>query len=247
MRTEVEFFNKTSTEYLAEYGRETPEGYSFRVRREKVLDLLPSGSGKKILDLASGPGVMIKGLRAKGYEVVCVDAAPEMIELAKIEAGKDASVTCEVGDAYALRFAPETFDIITAMGLIEYLDDQDKYLSETRRILKKDGAAIITVPNVWSPWRLWNRILRFLLSIFKPKKVTGLLHREYTRHGFAALLKKHGFSIEAVRYYNFKLVPYPLDRLLPRLTVLQSHLFEKLDGTPFSFLGTGFIVRAKKR
>src|SRR3989338_1043389 len=103
MRTEVTFFNKTSADYRAEYERETPEGYSFRVRREKVLALLPAGTGKHILDLASGPGIMIKGLRAKGYRVTCVDAAPDMIAIAKKEAGSDTEVVCEVGDAYALR------------------------------------------------------------------------------------------------------------------------------------------------
>lgn len=247
MRTEVSYFNKTSTEYAAEYGRETPEGYSFRVRREKVLNLLPDGNGKKILDLASGPGVMIKGLRAKGYAVTCVDAAPDMIELAKKEAGNDPDVTCEVGDAYHLRFDNASFDVVTAMGLIEYLDDEERYLRETARVLKPGGVFLITVPNVLSPWRAWNRVLRGIRSLARPSKETGLLHREYTRSGFNALLEQNGFSVRSTLYYNFKLIPYPLDRVLPRLTVSQSTLFEKLDQTPLRFLGTGFIIGASKR
>jgi SAM-dependent methyltransferase len=245
MRTEVSYFNDTSSSYLAEYGRETPEGYSFRVRRDKVLALLPNGASKKILDLASGPGVMIKGLRAKGYTVTCVDAAPDMIELAKKEAGDDPNVTCEVGDAYHLRFDDALFDAVTVMGLIEYLEDETAYLKETARVLKPGGTLIITVPNVWSPWRVWNRMLRGIRAFVRPSKA-GLLHREYTRRGFGALLENTGFSVRAVRYYNFKLVPYPLDRFLPRLTVWQSALFEKLDRTPLRFLGTGFIVEAAK-
>jgi SAM-dependent methyltransferase len=246
MRTEVSYFNDTSSSYLAEYGRETPEGYSFRIRRDKVLRLLPDGRGKSVLDLASGPGVMIKGLRAKGYAVTCVDAAPEMVELAKREAGNDPAVTCEVGDAYALRFADGSFDAITAMGLIEYLEEEGRFLKEAARILKPGGTFVITVPNVWSPWRIWNRLLRAVRKTVRPSKQTGLLHREYSRRGFADLLERHGFSARETVYYNFKLVPYPLDRLFPRLTVRQSTVFEKF-GAPLRFLGTGFIVRALKK
>ncbi len=246
-RTEVTFFNDTSNSYLAEYQRETPEGYSFRVRREKVLAMLPEGSGKKILDLASGPGTMIKGLRAKNYDVTCVDAAPDMIELAKKEASTDPYVVCEVGDAYGLRFADNAFDIETAMGLIEYLDDEHKYLNEVKRIVKPGGTAIITFPNIWSPWRAWNRVLRAVRNSVKPHKATGLLHREYTAKRVRALMDEHGFDTVDVLYYNLKLVPYPLDRLFPRFTVWFSHVCEKLDRTPLRWFGTAFIVEARKR
>ena len=247
MRTEVTFFNDTSSSYLAEYERETPEGYSFRVRREKVFELLPSGANKHLLDLASGPGIMIKGLRERGYRVMCVDAAPEMIELAKKIAPGDVDVACEVGDAYSLRFADASFEVVTAMGLIEYLDDEHRYLAETNRIVAPEGIAIITVPNVWSPWRIWNRFLRMLIKIIKPHKQTKLLHREYTRTRMRDLLVQHGFEIEMVYYYNFKIIPYPFDRIFPRATVRFSALCEKLDNTPLRFLGTGFIVKAKKK
>lgn len=246
MRTEVAYFNDISTTYLGWYRDETPEGYSFRIRREKVLKMLPNGAGKKIIDLASGPGIMIKGLRARGYDVTCVDAAPDMIELAKKEAGTDPLVKCEVGDAYSLRFRDEEFDIMTAMGLIEYLTDEPKYLREAHRIIKNGGKLIITLPNVWSPWRLWNRALRLIAGIFRPNTQDALLHREYTVKEFNELLKAHGFAPTRVWYYNFKIVPFPLDRLLPRLTVLQSKLFEKLDSTPLKFLGTAFIVEATR-
>ncbi|MBI5645194.1 methyltransferase domain-containing protein [Candidatus Kaiserbacteria bacterium] len=246
MRTEVTFFNQTSSDYLAEYDRGTPEGYSFRVRREKVFDVLEPGEGKRVLDLASGPGIMIKGLREHDYEVTCVDAAPDMIELAKRVAGNDPHVTCEVGDAYGLRFDTGSFDTMIAMGLIEYLEDQARFLGEAARVVKSGGYMIITVPNVWSPWRMWNHALRLVRNAVRPSKATGLLHREYTKRGFETLLREHGFESEKTLYYNFKLIPYPLDRLLPRFTVAQSRIFEHLDKTPLKFLGTGFIVKARK-
>lgn len=246
MRTEVNFFNKTSGEYQEEYARETPEGYSFRVRREKVLNMLPDGTGLHILDLACGPGIMIKGLRKMNYRVTAIDAAPDMVALAQAVAGDDSQVTCQVGDAYGLSVPNKAFDIVTAMGLIEYLDDEPKYLKETNRILKDGGTAIITYPNVWSPWRMWNRVLRALVKIFKPHKQTLLLHREYTKKRTIAQFRAHGFEPTEILYYNLKLIPYPFDRIFPRFTVWFSGVCEGLDSTPLKFLGTAFIVKATK-
>src|SRR5437879_4691181 len=126
MRNEVTYFNKKSKEYRAEYDLETAEGYSFRVRREKVLALVKGGSN--VVDIASGPGVMIAAFRSKGCTVTCVDAAPEMIARAKEEYPDVAAV---VGDAYELPFENARFDVATAMGLIEYLEDEGKFLKET--------------------------------------------------------------------------------------------------------------------
>jgi ubiquinone/menaquinone biosynthesis C-methylase UbiE len=247
MRTEVTYFNDISKTYKDWYADETPEGYSFRVRREKVLAMLPDGTGMNILDLACGPGVMIKGLREKHYEVMAIDAAPEMVSLAQDVAGSDPMVTCAVGDAYELSVPDKAFDIVTAMGLIEYLDDEPKYLREMNRIIKDNGIAIITYPNVWSPWRIWNGILRVGAKILQPWKKKILLHREYTSGSAIADLKDHGFDATDVMYYNFKLVPFPLDRAFPRFTVWFSKVCEPLDRTPLRFLGTAFIVKATKR
>ena len=242
-RTEVTYFNDLSKTYLGWYSQESPEGYSFRVRREKILNMLPDGTGMHILDLACGPGIMIKGLRAKHYRVTAIDAAPDMVELAKKELPNDAMVTCEVGDAYALSVSDASFDTVTAMGLIEYLDAEPKYLKEMNRIIKNGGIAIITYPNVWSPWRIWNRFLRFVI---RRGKKPLLLHREYTVKRTLAQLRAHGFEPTEVLYYNFKLVPFPLDRFFPRCTVWTSKIFEHFDKTPLRFLGTAFIVKATK-
>jgi ubiquinone/menaquinone biosynthesis C-methylase UbiE len=245
MRTEVTYFNDLSKTYLGWYSDETPEGYSFRVRREKVFKMLPhDGNGLHILDLACGPGIMIKGLRARNYTVTAIDAAPDMVELAKKELPNDPLVTCAVGDAYALDVQNGQYDIVTAMGLIEYLDDEPRYMKEMNRIIKNGGTAIITYPNIWSPWRIWNRILRFIAH--RGKKPL-LLHREYTVKRTLDQFKEHGFEPTRVVYYNFKLIPFPLDRYLPRFTVWTSKIFEHLDRTPLKFLGTAFIVEAKKR
>ena len=250
MRSEVTYFNQKSKAYREEYDRETPEGYSFRVRREKCLDLIPDNSA--VIDIASGPGVMVKGLRAKNCTVTCVDAAPEMIERAKEEFPDSDTVRSLVGDAYGMDLPTGSYDIALAMGLIEYLEFEGKFLDEARRLLKPGGLLIVTFPNYFSPWRAMGRtglfIMRMLRKLVGRAKPVVITHREYTLSRASALLNQHGFTSERAWYYNFKLVPYPLDVKFPRLTVLQSKIFEHLDSVPFfRMIGTGFIVKAIRR
>lgn len=248
MRTEVSYFNKRSTSYRKEYDRETPEGYSFRVRREKVLALSPERCD--VIDIASGPGVMIPGLLKKHCRITCVDAAPEMIARTKEEYADTLNVEAIVADAYALPFPDARFDTALSMGLIEYLEDQGTFLDEAARILKPGGIFIVTFPNYTSPWRAFNRFALYLKSFVRPARAIdedNVTHREYHRNEAIALLAKHGLETRKVVYYNFKLIPYPLDRWLPRLTVLQSTLCEYLAHTPLRFFGTGFIVEALRR
>ena len=246
LRPEVSYFNDKSAAYRAEYDRETPEGYSFRMRREKVLALTPDKA--TVLDIASGPGVMIAGLRKKGCTPVCVDAAPEMIARAKEEFPDAESV---VGDAYGLPFDASRFDTALAMGLIEYLEDEKKFLGEAKRVLKPGGALIVTFPNYLSPWRAFNRavllVLRAVRKLLGKEKFGPVTHREYTLMRAKWLLSTNGFEPKRVRYYNFKLVPHPLDVRFPRFTVALSKVFETLDRTPLRFIGTGFIVEAVKK
>ncbi|MBP9760303.1 MAG: class I SAM-dependent methyltransferase [Candidatus Pacebacteria bacterium] len=255
MRKEVSFFNDTSTAYIAEYDRETPEGYSFRVRRERVLELLPqNGSGKRVLDIACGPGIMAEGVSEKCYSIDCIDAAPDMIEIARKKYGKVPNTTFAVGDVYAINAPADTYDFVTAMGLVEYLDDQDKAMAEIARVTKKGGTVIVTFPNHPSFWRAWARTLRTVTDMPRAlyRKVTGkkkypITHREYTEDEARAYIQRHGLHPESAVYYNFKVTPFPFDGWFPRFTVWQSGQLEKPSSSLRKICATAFIMQATKQ
>ena len=59
---EVDFFDRTSKRYLAKYDELNTEGYSFRMRRDKVEKMIKGNhEGKTLLDIGAGPGIMIEG------------------------------------------------------------------------------------------------------------------------------------------------------------------------------------------
>jgi ubiquinone/menaquinone biosynthesis C-methylase UbiE len=254
-RDEVNWFNDVSTSYRKEYDRETTDGFSFRMRRDKVLSLIPQdGKGKKVLDIACGPGILIPGLRERGYTITAVDAAQAMVDRAREEHKAGPDLTIEVGDVYALKYPDATFDAVTALGLVEYLDDQSKAHKEMARVLKPGGTLVVSYPYRWSPWRIWGRFLMAITWI--PRRLYKLLtgsrghyitHREYTVADARAKFSDAGVTPDRVWFYNLKLVPWPLDQWFPRFTVWQSSLLEGFDSTPFRWIGTAFNLRGTKR
>lgn len=56
------------------------------------------------------------------------------------------------GDARAIPFADESMDLVTAFEIIEHLPrkDQQNFLKEIFRVLKKDGKAVVSIPEPYS-------------------------------------------------------------------------------------------------
>ena len=249
---EVDFFDRTSKRYLAKYDELNTEGYSFRMRRDKVEKMIKGNhEGKTLLDIGAGPGIMIEAILRYGYNVVAADAAPKMLELAKEQFGNNPKVEFLVTDARQIPKGDNSYDVATAMGLVEYFEEDDTYYKEMRRVLKPNGELIVSYTNIFSPWRVFNRValmilrpLRKLVGIDTSGKDNNIRHKEYTVSGVKEQLRKNGFEPTEVVYYNFKLIPYPLDNMLGRVTVWQSKAFEPLDKTPLKWLGTAFIVKS---
>src|SRR5262249_56745794 len=54
--------------------------------------------------------------------------------------------------ATELPFDSESFDLVTALDVVEHLDDDVKGLAEIRRVLKPGAPAVIFVPAFQSLW-----------------------------------------------------------------------------------------------
>jgi SAM-dependent methyltransferase len=197
---------------------------------------------------------MIEALKKRGYRITAVDAAPEMVARAKEEHSEGPDLAIEVGDVYSLKYRDASFDVVTAMGLIEYLADEEKAYREMTRVLKPGGILVISYPYLFSPWRIIGRIvmlftwpLRKLRNVLLGTRGHYITHREYTVSTARTMMKKYGVTSDRVWFYNFKLIPWPLDQWFPRFTVWQSKVFEGLDSTPLRFIGTAFNLRGVRK
>ncbi|HTR18376.1 MAG TPA: class I SAM-dependent methyltransferase [Candidatus Paceibacterota bacterium] len=152
---------------------------------ERILALHSTYYGK-ILDIACGPGLLLKKLSdaAPRAQLFGIDISPKLCEIAK-ERNPEAEI--QVGDAESLPYADETFDFVFMTETLAHLPRPSKALSEAHRVLKPTGIFILTVPN-----RDWLRY-EFYERMRKEKFPTGTHYFRFKE--IESLLRGSGFRI----------------------------------------------------
>ena len=146
-------------------------------------------SGKlKLLDLGCGTGKMLKLLRQFG-NTTGVDSSPKAIAYCK-EKGAGKVI---LGEATKLPFRKESFDVVTAMELVEHIEDDAGALREWFRVLKPGGVLFLTAPAyMW----MWGSADKFAHH-----------KRRYTAGQLVELLERNGFKVIRSSYFNTLLFP----------------------------------------
>jgi SAM-dependent methyltransferase len=188
-----------SKERLARLGQIEGWHFWFSGRRTLVRELMNRTpmDHPLHLELGCGTGSMARDLKARGHRVVAVDLRHEGLERSRL---MDPSAMLVRADATCLPFRNVSFDVVTALDVLEHLDD-DAALLQLHRVLKPGGRMILSVPAM--PW-LWSA----------RDEDAGHLRR-YTPRLLEAALLRARLSVVAIRYYLFILFPLiALSRLL---------------------------------
>ncbi|MEV0844724.1 class I SAM-dependent methyltransferase [Streptomyces sp. NPDC049954] len=106
----------------------------------EALDGLLPGHHTTVLDLACGTGIVGGCLRERGRTVLGVDLSAGM--LARAGGRLDAVVRA---DARALPFADASVPAVTAVWLLNLLDDAAPVIAEAARVLRPGGVFVTTV------------------------------------------------------------------------------------------------------
>lgn len=115
----------------------------------KLLHLFPGAARqRRLLDLGCGTGANLALLGRYG-RVFGLDISPEALGLA---AHRDRRQPLAEGLANCLPFRDATFDVITALDVVEHVEDDCGALREVRRLLRADGRFILTVPAFQWLW-----------------------------------------------------------------------------------------------
>lgn len=137
----------------------------------------------RILDVGCGTGANLEMLANFG-QAEGVDVSDDALEFCQAKGLK-----AHKGLAEKLPFADESFDIATALDVVEHLDDDVAGLKEMHRILKKGGKTLIFVPAFMWLWGVQDDISN---------------HRiRYTKKQIVERLEKAGFEIERATYANW--------------------------------------------
>jgi SAM-dependent methyltransferase len=153
----------------------------------------------RFLDVGCGTGANLEMLSQFG-EAEGVDVSDDALEFCR-----EKGLKVEKGLAEKLPFEDETFDMTTALDVIEHLDDDVAGLKEMFRVTKRGGYSLIFVPAFMWLWGVQDDVSN---------------HRiRYTKTQVVERLKKAGYSVERATYANWTFfTPILAGRTLMKLT-----------------------------
>lgn len=164
-RAEIEKFGALANRWWDENGPQKPLHQLNPARLDYVAKQLPL-RGKKILDVGCGGGLLSEALAREGAEVVALDLAEELIEIAKLhlyESGLKVDYRLQSVEALAEEMAalahpalaafahpcasPGQFDAITCMEMLEHVPDPSSILRACEKLLKPGGKLFASTLN----------------------------------------------------------------------------------------------------
>ena len=169
---------------------EDPEPWAWPRRR--ALLLAEVRRGERVLDLGCGAGRFVAALRAAGADAVGVELAEAALERARRNvAGADLRLLEPDG---SLPLDHGDVDLVWCSEVLEHVPDTAALLTEVRRVLKRGGRLLVTVPD-------HGRLRRTLIALARHDAhydPLGQHVRFYTRRSLARTLRASGFAGVAI-------------------------------------------------
>ncbi|MGH9321223.1 MAG: class I SAM-dependent methyltransferase [Vicinamibacteria bacterium] len=174
----------------------------------------PRYRGKKVLEIGCGAGIDLMQFARAGALVSARDLTENAVDLTKRNLAREGySGDIRQGNAEALDFAEDTFDVVYSHGVLHHTVDTEKSISEVHRVLKPGGEAVVM---------LYNRISWFHFVSWISR--TNVEHKDKD----APIIRMYTTSECRELFQAFENVRIHVDRF-PRKTVKFENLFAKLN------------------
>lgn len=105
--------------------------------------------GARVLDVGCGGGILSESLAAAGAEVVGIDLAPRVLEVARLhlhESGLKADYREVSVEALAAQM-PGAFDAVACMEMLEHVPDPGSVIGACAALLKSGGRLFVSTLN----------------------------------------------------------------------------------------------------
>ncbi len=114
--------------------------------------------GRSALDVGCGAGLLAEPLARLGAQVTAIDAAPELIEVAREHARRHGLAIDY--RAAAVEDVEGRFDLITSLEVIEHVTDPRTFVEALAKRLAPGGLLILSTPNATA----WSKLLTITLA-----------------------------------------------------------------------------------
>jgi SAM-dependent methyltransferase len=165
---------------------------------EDVLSRIEYAS---VLDVGAGDGVLLSRVAKPSARRVGTDLADDALEKMRGRGLEAVKADHDEG----LPFDDETFDLAMCLDVLEHVFAPERLLSEIRRVTKRGGRVVLSVPNAFN---LANRIAYALgrhVDVMDVAHRTGATFSEHIRFFSEPLLDKmvaaQGMRVVERKYY----------------------------------------------
>jgi 2-polyprenyl-3-methyl-5-hydroxy-6-metoxy-1,4-benzoquinol methylase len=194
----------------------------FVVKKKIVLDSISRHFDKsfsaKVLDIGCGSGLMLDALQEIG-RTSGMDMSDIAIKFSVEIFDGDVRKGCLPDQ---IPYSENSFDLITALDVIEHVDQDIESLKAIRSRLVSGGKAVITVPAYMFMWSSFDELNEH--------------KRRYTLKELRAKLVQAGFTIERISYFNTLLFPFVLAiRVVNNLTGRDGSSDIKMPNRPLNY------------
>jgi len=181
-------FGMKAHEYQTNYEIEAHYWWFVGVRRMVRRLLGYAGSQERlgrVLDVGCGTGGLLDELTPLSDQMCGLDLSKAALRFSLLRG----HANLIQADAVALPFPDGYFDVVTAIGVIEHLEDDAVFIQEITRVLKTGGVLILltsSFPFLWSMHDTANQHMRryYLSSLHRRLNQAGLKTKRFSHLNF---------------------------------------------------------------
>jgi ubiquinone/menaquinone biosynthesis C-methylase UbiE len=201
--------------------------------RPAGLALLGQVAGKRVLDAACGPGLYAEELARRGARVVGFDHSPRFVELAAARVPQGEFHVQDLADP--ISWLPDaSVDLVLFALALEYVDDRVGVLRELRRVLRPDGALVLTRLHPTGEW------LRNGGSYFEVRTLDDTWSQGWHLRSWLTPLET---TCQEIYEAGFLIERLTEPRPVPAAAALNPEQFEVLSREPRGFLAFRLLPR----
>lgn len=157
--------------------------------RLNLVNKTVSLSGKDVLDVGCGGGILSESMALKGANVTGVDLGKALLEVADLH-GLDKGVSVNYQHISVEDLAdkkPGQFDCVTCMELLEHVPDPVSIINACSALVKPDGYVFLSTLN--------RNPKSYLLSIIGAEYILGMLPKG--THDYSSFIKPSELALWA--------------------------------------------------
>ena len=173
------------------------------IRQAVIRRLSEESNLGEVVELGCGRGFFTKAIAVNATQVLATDLSDEMVEAAGTELKELQNITVQKVDCENTAFPSEKFDTVVMVNVVHFIENPEKSLQESYRILKAGG--VLLLADYTGYGMNWFSMVKMGLRFFKKwGKPPQYAKKRLSPDELGYLVESTGFKVEDVQLIGDK-------------------------------------------